>query len=115
MKYIGGCHCGEVRFEVEMEIKELLSCNCSICTKRGHLLAFTSDNNFRLLSGENSTVDYQFGKKSIHHYFCKVCGIAAFGKGFMPDGTPMRSVNVRCLEDIDIDQFPIYRFDGKSL
>lgn len=115
MKYTGGCHCGEVRFEVEMEIKELVSCNCSICSKRGHLLAFTSDQKFSLLSGENSITDYQFGKKSIHHYFCKFCGIGAFGTGSMPDGTPMRSVNARCLDDIDIDQFPIYQFDGKSL
>ena len=68
-----------------------------------------------LLSGENSITDYQFGKKGIHHYFCKFCGIGAFAKGSMPDGTPMRSVNARCLDDIDIDQFPIYQFDGKSL
>lgn len=115
MKYTGGCHCGAVRFEAEMTIEKLMSCNCSICSKKGHLLAFTPDANFNLLSGQEALMDYQFGKKVIHHLFCKTCGIGAFGKGTSPDGTKTAAINVRCLDNVDIAQFPIVEFDGKHL
>lgn len=114
MKYTGGCHCGNIRFEAEMDIKEVLSCNCSICSKRGHLLAFTPESNFKLLKGEDSLADYQFGKKSIHHHFCKNCGVGTFGRAKSPNGE-MRAINVRCLDGVDFTKFPVNYFDGKSL
>ncbi|MGH7884615.1 MAG: GFA family protein [Thermodesulfobacteriota bacterium] len=113
--YEGGCHCGEISFTVEMDIKEVMSCNCSICSKRGSLLAFNPAENFTLIKGEYHLTDYQFNKKTIHHLFCKKCGILSFGKATMPDGTKMVAINVRCLNNIDIDQFPIKKFDGKSM
>ena len=115
MKYSGGCHCGAVRFEVDMTIEKLMACNCSICSKRGYLLSFTPDKNFRLLKGEENLTDYLFNKQIIHHYFCKTCGVGVFGKGALPDGTPMRAVNVRCLDDFDIGMVPVTEFDGKRL
>ncbi|MSP94276.1 MAG: GFA family protein [Alphaproteobacteria bacterium] len=84
MKHSGGCHCGNVRFDVEMTIDTLMACNCSICSKRGYLLAFTPEKNFTLLSGADSLTDYQFGKKNIHHVFCKTCGVSAFRTGRSP-------------------------------
>lgn len=115
MKYTGQCHCGAVQFEVEMDIKDVLACNCSICSKRGHLLAFAPEKHFKLFKGEQSLGDYQFGAKRIHHMFCKVCGIGTFGKGQAPDGMPVRAINVRCLDDVDLSQLPVKHFDGKSL
>ena len=40
MKYQGSCHCGRVAFEVEGELQGALSCNCSICRRKGALLWF---------------------------------------------------------------------------
>lgn len=114
-KYTGSCHCQKVRFEVEMDLNEVISCNCSICSRRGHLLAFVPAEHFNLLSGEDSLTDYQFGKKIIHHYFCSVCGVAPFGKGVGPDGKEMRAINVRCLEGVDVDSLKVVKFDGKSM
>lgn len=115
MKYSGGCHCGQVRFEVEMTIENVISCNCSICSKKGHLLAFTTAKNFTLLQGEEALSDYQFNKKQIHHLFCKHCGIGSFGRGTTPDGKEMCAINVRCLDNVDFTQFPVVNVDGKSL
>jgi hypothetical protein len=28
-RYSGGCQCGKVRYEVQMDIGEVLACNCS--------------------------------------------------------------------------------------
>ena len=37
--YEGGCHCGRVRFRIEVDLEETAigECNCSICTKKGIL------------------------------------------------------------------------------
>ncbi|MBI4836058.1 MAG: GFA family protein [Candidatus Abawacabacteria bacterium] len=115
MKYTGSCHCKQVRFEVDAEIEKAMACNCSICAKRGSLLVFVPEEKFSLISGEDVLTDYQFGKRVIHHYFCSLCGILSFGAGSDAEGKKMRAINVRCLDDIDLDQISIHHFDGKSL
>ena len=73
--YTGGCHCGEVRFEVTADISNVVSCNCSICQKRGALWSFVPAGNFGLRAGGEDLRDYQFAKKTIHHLFCPRCGV----------------------------------------
>ena len=114
-KYDGSCHCGKVKFEVEIDLKEALSCNCSICFRKGTLLSFVSENKFNLISGAESLTDYQFGKKSIHHTFCSNCGVTAFASGKMPDGTRIKAINIRCLAEISLEQIKINNFDGKNI
>jgi hypothetical protein len=31
MNYHGSCHCGGIAFEVEGDLGEVMSCNCSMC------------------------------------------------------------------------------------
>lgn len=115
MKYVGSCHCQKLKFEIEATLESVLSCNCSICHKKGHLLIFVPENQFKMLSSTETLADYQFAKKSIHHNFCSHCGVGAFGSGSMPDGTKMRSINVRCLENVDIGKIPVQHYDGANL
>jgi hypothetical protein len=114
-KYNGGCHCGQVSYEVEMDLKNAISCNCSICMKRGSLLDFVPETQFKLLSGENDLQDYLFNKRVIHHYFCKRCGILSFGKGLTADGKTIFAINIRCLEGVDLNSVSIQEYDGKSI
>ena len=112
--YPGGCHCGAVRFEVETELTYLVECNCSICTKKGALHHRVDADRFRLLRGEEALTLYQFGTRTARHYFCRHCGIAPYGHPRLdPDKI---SVNVRCLDDIDVAALEIDRipFDGKN-
>jgi hypothetical protein len=30
----GSCHCGKVQFEVDVDLDQLMTCNCSICGVR---------------------------------------------------------------------------------
>jgi hypothetical protein len=113
--YTGGCHCGAVRYRVTMAIGEAITCNCSICSKTGTMLAFAPAAKLELLSGEDALTDYQFGKKRIHHLFCKRCGVRSFARGAMPDGSPIAAVNVRCLDGVDLDAVPTRRHDGRSV
>lgn len=111
----GGCHCGAVRYEAKTALEPLISCNCSICQKRGLMLTFIPGSDFQLLSGADAQTDYQFGKKRIHHLFCKTCGVASFALGQKPDGTPTVAINVNSLDDIDVTALHAKPFDGKSL
>lgn len=114
-KYQGGCHCGKVRYEVTPDLSQVISCNCSICSKKAPLLTFVGREQFTLLSGEDALTDYQFNKHVIHHLFCSVCGVQPFGKGVTPDGHQMVAINVRCLDGVDVQSLSVDHFDGKSI
>ena len=112
----GGCHCGAVRYRVEIDLsKPVTQCNCSICSRTGTLLSFVPASGFTLEKGEDSLTDYQFGKKHIHHQFCKTCGVRAFSHGTDKAGTATVSINLRCLADFDWTKLPVESFDGASL
>lgn len=111
----GSCHCGKVKFEADIDLKSALSCNCSICLRKGTLLTFVGADKFKIVSGKENLTNYQFGKKSINHTFCSTCGVTPFGSGKAPDGSAVFAVNVRCLDDIDLDKIVINNFDGKSI
>ena len=51
--YEGGCHCGRVRFRIEVDLDEtpIGECNCSICTKKGILHLPVSRERLQILSG----------------------------------------------------------------
>lgn len=112
----GSCHCGAVQFNVEMELKDLATCNCSMCGRSGAIMAFVPKTALSGVTGEDKLTDYQFGKKIIHHAFCSTCGVRPFGWGKGPDGNEWAMINVRCLDDVDVHKLTIAKtYDGKSL
>ena len=115
MRYTGSCHCGKVRYEVEGEVDGALACNCSMCSRRGSLLWFVPREMLKLLTDESDLGTYLFNKHVIQHRFCPACGIHAFGEAPRPDGQRMAAVNLRTLEDFDLDKVPVKHFDGRSL
>ena len=114
MKYKGSCHCGQVAYEVEGEIKSALSCNCSICQRKGSLLWFVPRDTMRLLTPEDAAQTYVFNQHVIRHRFCPVCGMHPYAEGTDPKGNKVAAINVRCLEDIDLETIPVTHFDGRS-
>ena len=110
--YTGGCHCGAVRYEVDTDLKETVVCNCSHCHKKGFILHFVDLDKFRLLQGEDMLTSYKFNKKAIDHLFCKVCGVQSFGKS---EQYGKASINVRCLDDVDIDTLTPTKYNGKDV
>lgn len=114
MRYQGGCHCGKVRFSVEVDLSSPITCNCSYCAKRGSILAFTPAENFALASGAHDLSEYRFNSRTIEHLFCSGCGMESFARGTKPDGTGMVAVNVRCLDGVDLDALRPHQVDGSS-
>jgi len=114
--YAGSCHCGAVRYEVTMAPPDkAFACNCSLCSRAGWLLAFMPATAFRLVAGEDAITDYQFGKRHIHHLFCRTCGVRAFSRGADKAGNATVAVNLRCLAGLDATALPVQTFDGASL
>ncbi|MES2673620.1 MAG: GFA family protein [Pseudomonadota bacterium] len=115
MKYKGSCHCGKIAFEVEGELSRVLACNCSICLRKGSLLWFVPNANFKMLTNRESITTYTFNKHVIKHQFCAICGVQPFGEGIDPKGNAIFAVNIRCLENIDPLSIPVQHYDGKSI
>jgi hypothetical protein len=106
--YSGGCQCAKVRYTVQMDIGEVLACNCSRCGRLGSLLAFAPSNQFKLLSGKDDLTKFEFNKHTIQHRFCSTCGIQSFAIGTHPKtGAKMVGINVRCLDEIDVDSLKV--------
>ena len=113
--YTGSCHCGTVKFSIEASLQGAMQCNCSHCAKKGFLLTFVPADSFTLLQGADALTAYFFNKKAISHEFCSQYGVQAFASGNMPDGSPVRSINVRCLDNVNINELPVTHVDGRSL
>ena len=111
--YCGGCQCGKVRYEATFELAEVVACNCSLCGRLGSMYAFMAEAQFKLISGESAMTEYQFNKHVIHYLFCSTCGIQSFARGRGGDGANVVAVNVRCLDDIDVDSLKVKKIDGR--
>jgi hypothetical protein len=114
MQYRGSCHCGKVAYEVEGDIQETFSCNCSLCSRRGGLLWFAPRDKFNLLRGQDDLTTYTFNKHVIQHQFCKHCGVQSFALGQDPRGNKMAAINIRCLEGFEFDRVPVKHIDGRA-
>lgn len=112
MKVEGGCHCGAVRFEVELPELPVpaLDCNCSICRMTGYLHIMVLHEDFELITGRDALTGYRFGSGTAEHLFCGHCGIKSF---YQPRShTEAWSVNANCLDEpVDL---VIERFDGRN-
>ena len=107
----GGCHCGAVRFRVEIEAYEALDCNCSICIMKGFLHVIVPQDAFVLERGHDALRTYTFGTHTAKHHFCGRCGIHAF---YIPRSHPEGvDVNARAL-DAGFEGFSVVPFDGRN-
>ena len=114
MNYTGSCHCGNIAFDVEGDIQQLMECNCSHCSRKGYLLWFVPRDKLQLRSSEDKLATYTFNKHVIKHHFCPKCGCAPFGFGVGPTGEPTAAVNARCLENLDLSSIKRVAVDGRS-
>lgn len=112
--YQGSCHCGRIAFEVEGEIGQVYDCNCSMCRRRGGLLAAFPRDALTLTTPEQDLSTYRFNREAVAHHFCANCGMAPFSEGKGGDGVATVMVNVRCLPDVDLAGLDVVAVDGAS-
>lgn len=98
----GSCHCKAVEFEVDLEngYENVRRCNCSICSRKGAIMAAVPLDRLRITRGADKLSMYQWNTKTARHYFCSVCGIYTHHQ--------RRSVpteygfNLACIDGIDL-------------
>lgn len=117
--YKGSCHCGKVRFETDLDLSAGTGrCNCSICAKTRAWSVMIKPQAIRMLAGEGELSDYQFGSNSVHHLFCRHCGVRPFVHGHIEAvGGDFYSINVVCLDGVDdreLAEAPVRYADGRN-
>jgi hypothetical protein len=113
-KHQGSCHCGAVRFEVDLDASAASRCNCSVCTKTGVVGGMTKPHAFRLVAGEDALGVYEWGARISKRFFCKHCGVQCFGRGFLAEvGGDYVSVNFNCLDDVELGEVKVTYWDGR--
>jgi hypothetical protein len=75
-KHRASCHCGTVVLELDLPdgVVNPRRCDCSICRRKGAIVASVPLSGIRVLQGESSLKQYQFNTMTARHYFCANCG-----------------------------------------
>ena len=111
--WAGSCHCGAVRFQVEAEIIELTTCDCSLCVKKNAVMAKVHESALNITAGEEHLSLYRWNTRVARHYFCSRCGIYTFHrKRAAPDHF---GINVFCLDGFDAASVPLRATEGVGM
>lgn len=96
-----------------MDLDHVRVCDCSLCRKRGALNIRVEDADLRIRSALEDMTLYQWHTRVAKDYFCPSCGILPFRR---PRTAPeLWTVNVRCLDDVDLESIPVKRVFGSRL
>ena len=107
------CHCGAVVFELDLPngIVDPRRCDCSMCRRRGAIVASVPVSGINVLQGQDSLRLYQFNTRSAKHYFCSQCGIYTHHQ--RRSNPAEFGYNVGCLEGVNpFELGPVPTNDG---
>jgi len=76
-KHKATCHCCAVELLLDLPdgIVNPRNCNCSICRRKGAIVASVPLTGLTIVKGQDVLTLYQFSTQTAKHYFCSVCGI----------------------------------------
>ncbi|WP_310619489.1 GFA family protein [Flexibacterium corallicola] len=106
----GSCHCGAVKFELDMEPEWLTECNCSACRKMGTVWAHAELDKIKIISEPDATLSYQWGDHTLEFHSCKTCGCTSHWSP-LGEGNRM-AVNMKLTELDEVSRHKIRHFDG---
>ena len=116
--YQGSCHCGAIQFEADLDLTQsTYRCNCSICRRTRFWAGVAKEGGFRLTAGEGELTQYLFNTRKNQHWFCRHCGVRAFGIGTETPIGKMFGVNLGCLQGVseeELSRVPVTYVDGGS-
>ena len=112
------CHCGEIELEIkesEGALNKFLRCNCSMCKRKGTMVATIKKKDLKVIKGENKIKVYQFNTKVAKHHFCSECGIQTHNQRRSDPNT--YGINMGCIDDIEVNElfkFKTFINDGQN-
>lgn len=98
---LASCHCGAVRLELDLPdgLVGLRRCNCSLCRRKGAIMASVPVGNLRVVAGEDALRLYTWNTGIAKHWFCGTCGIYTHHQ--RRSNPNEYGVNVACIEGVD--------------
>lgn len=95
------CHCGSVEIELHLPngVEDIRRCDCSLCRRRGAIVASVPLSGIKIIKGEEKLKLYQFNTKEAKHYFCSECGIYTHHQ--RRSNPSQYGFNVACLEGVN--------------
>ncbi|KAI1178451.1 glutathione-dependent formaldehyde-activating enzyme [Nemania sp. FL0916] len=132
--YTGSCHCGAITLALKSKpidknsTENFTECNCSSCAKGGYVWTYPKQTQV-IIEGKENLGMYLFGLKSTGKTFCKVCGVPIHSqmmkfteeelasksekeKDWILGGQSLAPVNLRIINDLDVNDLNASRFDG---
>ena len=111
------CHCGAVEIQVNLKdnIDKLKRCNCSMCKRKGTMVATIEKKDLKVIKGENKIKVYQFNTKVAKHHFCSECGIQTHNQRRSDPNT--YGINMGCIDSIEVNdlfKFKTFINDGQN-
>jgi hypothetical protein len=107
------CHCGAVVLELVLPdgIVDPRRCDCSMCRRRGAIVASVPLAGIRIVQGAESLRLYQFNTREAKHFFCSQCGIYTHHQ--RRSNPQQYGYNVGCLEGVNpFELGPVPTMDG---
>jgi len=100
-KHPAMCHCGAVVLELDLPdgIVDPRRCDCSICRRKGAIVASVPLSGIRIIKGQDVLKLYQFNTLTAKHYFCSICGIYTHHR--RRSNPNQYGYNVGCLEGVN--------------
>jgi hypothetical protein len=100
-KHKASCHCGAVVLELDLPngIENPRRCDCSICRRKGAIVASVKLSGIKIIKGNDALRLYQFNTMTAKHYFCSVCGIYTHHQ--RRSNPEEYGYNVGCLEGVN--------------
>ena len=92
MKADGGCHCGFIRYEAEIDPEQVIVCHCTDCQTLSasafRTVVFVPEGAFELLSGELKTyVKVADSGNERAQKFCPTCGTHIYATSVGGEGS----------------------------
>lgn len=115
-KVRGSCACGEVHFEASVDLdRGGARCNCTLCIKFHQSSSYVKPSAFRVTAGEERVVRFRRNPAyEMYRHFCGRCGTQLYGTGHLAElGGDFVSVNLQCLDGVEIDALRIGYWDGR--
>lgn len=110
----GACHCGAVKFIVELPfgLGSARRCTCSLCRMRGAVAVTAMVGGLTITQGEDKLAAYRFNTRVAEHHFCTICGIYTHHK--RRSNPDQFGVNAACLKGVSPFDFAQVRVtDGE--
>ena len=105
-RHRASCHCGSVVLELDLPsgIVDPRRCDCSICRRKGAVVASVPLDGIHVMQGAEHLRLYQFNTRTAKHYFCSICGVYTHHQ--RRSNPNEYGYNVGCLEGIHPSAIP---------